>query len=453
MKQYQHLTPAALSWLQSILYERFGYAVDLAYTESGVRLTLSSQIGGQILFAEQFTGFYEVGLDLPCSIWDAEAEGWSSALGHPIPAPGVNKLISPLIKLSGQQAVVRYDILGLTYWMLNRIEEIGRTDLDCHGRFPATSSHAFKHGYLQRPVVDEWLNILGQVIAKTWPHAELRQHQFSMKVSHDVDSPSLYAFKPWRTVIRMMAGHLLKRRNIKAFFTAPYVKLLTDKNLHSADPYNTFDWLMDVSEAHNLKSAFYFICGHTSSMDADYDLEHPVIKELLQRIHRRGHEIGLHPSYGTYQKPEELKREAEHLSTVCSRLGITQERYGGRMHYLRWDHPVTLQAWNDANLSYDSTLTYADRPGFRCGTCFEYPAFNPLTNKELQLRIRPLIVMEATVIDSVYMGLSTTSEILAVFENLKNNCRQVKGCFTVLWHNSSLNNSFDCYIYRAILEI
>ena len=111
------------------------------------------------------------------------------------------------------------------------------------------------------------LHLLGQVIQKQWPEVTLKQHQFSMKVSHDVDSPSLYQFKPWKTIIRIMAGHLLKRRDIKAFIQAPYIKLTAGKRLH---PHNTFDWLMDISEANKLTSAFYFICGSTSSMDADY---------------------------------------------------------------------------------------------------------------------------------------------------------------------------------------
>lgn len=437
MKLHQDLTPSALSWMQSVLYERFGQVVDLAYSEAGLRLTLDNQPNGEILFSEQSAAFFGTGYELPYSIWDAEAEGWSSVLSKPLPAPGFSELTSPLIKLNGQQAIVRYDILGLTYWMLNRIEEIDRKDLDSHGRFPATSSHAFKHGYLERPVVDEWLNILGQVIAKVWPHVELKQHKFSMKVSHDVDLPSLYAFKSWKTVIRMMAGHLIKRHDIKAFFIAPYVKLFTKNKLHTADPYNTFDWLMDVSEMHNLTSAFYFICGRTSAMDADYELSHPAIQELLQRIHRRGHEIGLHPSYGTYQSPNKIKQEAEHLIRVCDELGIQQKQLGGRMHYLRWEHPLTLQAWNDAGLRYDTTLSYADRPGFRCGTCFEYPAFNTETQQMLDLRIRPLIAMECTVIDGAYLGLGVTEQAQNKLIELKDTCRKVNGCFTLLWHNSS----------------
>jgi peptidoglycan/xylan/chitin deacetylase (PgdA/CDA1 family) len=301
---------------------------------------------------------------------------------------------------------------------------------------------------LERPIVDEWLNILGQVIQKIWPEAELKKQKFSMKVSHDVDQPSLYGFKPWKTIIRMMAGHLLKRHDIKAFFQAPYIKITTNKKLHKKDPYNTFDRIMDISEKHNLISAFYFICGRTSEYDSDYKIEDPIIQELLQRIHSRGHEIGLHPSYGTFQTPELIKKEAERLRDACKMAGTEQKSYGGRMHYLRWEHPTTLQACEDAGMSYDTTLSYADRPGFRCGTCFEYPAFNPITQELLNIRIRPLIIMECTIIADRYMNLGYGEQSLNKFLELKDKCRQVNGCFTLLWHNSHFTNREDFEIYE-----
>lgn len=291
-----------------------------------------------------------------------------------------------------------------------------------------------------------------QVIQKQWPQVELKQHEFSMKVSHDVDSPSLYQFKPWQTIIRMMAGHLLKRRDIKAFLQAPYINLSAGKRLHPQDPHNTFDWLMDVSEKNGLTSAFYFICGTTSNMDADYQPEDPAIRELIQRIHQRGHEIGLHPSYGTYQTPQLIKQEANRLRAVMQKEGIKQNEFGGRMHYLRWQHPTTLQAWNDAGLTYDTTLSYADRPGFRCGTCFEYPAFNTITQQPLQIRIRPLIAMECTIIADRYMNLGYGKEAENKFLELKDTCRKVKGCFTLLWHNSHFNSQQDKDLYAKLVK-
>ena len=55
------------------------------------------------------------------------------------------------------------------YWVLSRLEEIDSIGVDQHGRFMARHSHAFRHGYLDRPVVDEWFDVLGQVAARLWP--------------------------------------------------------------------------------------------------------------------------------------------------------------------------------------------------------------------------------------------------------------------------------------------
>lgn len=447
-------TPAALDWLQVILQERFGHAFELQLQPEVQHIAL--RLHGDtrcIVLALDGTTFTRADSDLPCTQWNASAEGWPTALPGALPAPGSAKLSTPLITNTENGWRIGYDILGLTYWMLTRQEEVGRTDLDNHRRFPAVNSHAYRHDYLERPIVDEWLHVLGQVMARTWPGIVLTQHQFSMKVSHDVDSPSLYAFKPWKTIVRMMAGHALKRRDWQAFCTAPWVKLATNGVLHPADPYNTFEWLMDVSEAHSLTSAFYFICGRTSNMDADYEPEHPIIRALMRRIHERGHEIGLHPSYGTYQKPELITQEAQRLRGILAEENIKQSAIGGRMHYLRWEQATTLQAWNDAGMAYDCTLGYADRPGFRCGTCFEYPAFNPQTQQSLKIRIRPLIAMECTVIDSIYLGLSQPEQAMQKFIQLKVCCQSLNGIFALLWHNSYLlNNKNYQKLYTNLLK-
>lgn len=451
-------TPAALTWLCSILEERFGQAFTLAQTANGLQLGLANDPEGKILFPNQMDVFTRASSDLTYTEWAAEAEGWQAILQQPLPMPGwsledLTNYGRPLISLDNNQATIQYDILGLTYWMLNRIEEIGRTDLDNHGRFPATSSHAFRHGYLERPVVDEWLHLLGQVIKRIWPQIELNQHQFSMKVSHDVDVPSLYAFKPWKIILRMMAGHLLKRHDIKAALQALWFKLTGKNIIPKHDPCNTFDWIMQISEENDLISAFYFICGGEHSHDADYQPEDPRIRRLMREIHKRGHEIGLHPSYATYQNPEAIKQQADRLRRICAEEGIHQNGFGGRMHYLRWEQPTTLQAWDDAGMAYDSTLGYADRPGFRCGTCFEYPGFNPVTQTALRLRLRPLVVMECSVIGDNYMAMGYTHETFNHFEVLKDSCQKVQGCFTLLWHNSHFMNNKDFELYKSIIKI
>jgi hypothetical protein len=429
---------ATLTWLQVILKERFGHEFTIKSDALGSLILSFANTERCITFTSDPTTFNRADSNLPYTNWDAASEGWKSVLGSPLPAPGIASLSIPMITATDKGMHVTYDILGLTYWMLSRQEEVGRADLDEHGRFPAKSSHAYKHGYLERPVVDEWLHILGQVIQQTWPGIELKQHSFNMRVSHDVDEPSRYGFSRVSGLVRAMAGDVIKSRNFKNAMLAPWVRINSRTQLHKADPANTFEWIMNVSEQHGLKSAFYFIFGHTDPRDGDYYLEHPAIRHLMRRIHQRGHEIGLHPSYGTYQKPQLIRQEADRMRKICAEEGIVQIEWGGRMHYLRWEQPTTLRAWADAGMAYDSTLGYADRPGFRCGTCFEYPAFDSMKNQAINLRIRPLVAMDCTVMASCYLDLGVTEAARSKFAELQYSCRAVGGSFTLLWHNSLL---------------
>lgn len=440
-----------LAWLRSVMQERYGLSIDLARAAAGWRLSLDGRDGVIRLDGDPAT-FAHADSDLPCMSWDAAAEGWNPVLGKPLPAPGAASLPVPLIKKMADGYVLHYDVLGLVYWVLTRQEEVGRTDLDEHGRFAATSSHAFKHGYLERPVVDEWLDILGQVIVRAWPGVKLKHHEFSVKVSHDVDQAARYGFRPWKGVLRGMAGDALKHPDLRGL-AGPWIRLKSRKRLHPLDAFNTFGWLMDVSERRSLQSAFYFICERRGTRyDCDYDLNHPTMQYLLQEIHGRGHEIGLHASYNSYRDPERIAHEGQRLRTVCTSLGIGQQVWGGRMHWLQWSQPVTLRAWSDAGMAYDSTMTYAEAPGFRCGSCFEYQAYDPVAQEALPIKVRPLIVMEGSVIETYGLGLGVGSAARERILRLKNVCRQVGGCFTLLWHNSSLTTRKWRRLYIDVLD-
>lgn len=444
-------TNNALRWLEVVLEERYGHKFELAEQAGSLLLTLQGQ-NGTIQFDRLQSVFHKSNSNFPCKRWMASAEGYAAPIDDTIPAPGNSDLPSPLIETLERGAKIHYDILGLIYWMLTRLEEVGRADLDKHLRFPATSSHAYQHDYLDRPLVDEWLIILGQVIQRVWPGVELKQHEFRIKVSHDVDRPSRYGFRPLRQLVRAMVGDLLIYRNLKGALVAPWIRFSTRHNLHAADSFNTFEWIMDVSEANNLKSAFYFICGRTHPLyDADYEPEHPSIRKLMRRIHDRGHEIGLHPSYGTFQSPEQIRLEATRLKRVCEEEGIHQQEWGGRMHYLRWEQPLTLRGWSGAGMNYDSTLGYADRPGFRCGTCHEYRAFDPVAQETLCLRVRPLIAMEGTFLSSKYLSLESGEAVIKLTQ-LKAACERVGGQFTLLWHNSELYSEELKNLYLAFIK-
>jgi hypothetical protein len=113
---------------------------------------------------------------------------------------------------------------------------------------------------------------------------------------------------------------------------------------------------------------------------------------------------------------------------------------------------MTWQIWKDAGLDYDSTLGFADHVGFRCGTCHEFPVFNLRTRSPLRLRERPLVAMDTTLLAPQYMALRPEQAIEWI-ERLSSTCRRFGGTFSLLWHNSSLIESWQRGIYLESLEV
>jgi hypothetical protein len=154
----------------------------------------------------------------------------------------------------------------------------------------------------------------------------------------------------------------------------------------------------------------------------------------------------------SFDRPEKIKLELQKLIDTAEELKVGQSEWGGRQHYLRWDAALTWKYWDDAGLSYDSTLAYAERVGFRCGVCFEYPVFDALGRRQLDLRERPLVAMDVSMLSDSYMGLCPERSLEEI-DSLATTCRLFQGDFTLLWHNDSLVERWQRRLFSTALEV
>jgi len=344
------------------------------------------------------------------------------------------------------------DIFGSAFFMLSRYEECVLQERDHLERFSAKLSLAYQENFLHRPIINEYLEILWGMIMELWPQARRRPRQSRFFVSHDVDWPFFTVGKNKMGILKEAVGDLAKRRNFYSAYQKGKMLLRKNTGDLTDDPYNTFRWIMDQSEKAGIRSSFYFITQETlGGLDGNYTMHDSEIQKLLREIHSRGHEIGLHPSFHTYKHPERIKHQFDILLNAMRNNRIHQEEWGGRQHYLRWMAPDTWQFWEDAGLQYDSTLSYADCSGFRCGICYEYPVYNLKTRKQLKLRERPLIIMDQTILQKLYMGLRG-SKALNFMRDMYSQCRKFNGDFTLLWHNYRFINKEDRELYQGCME-
>ena len=334
---------------------------------------------------------------------------------------------APQLGIGSDQINCGVDIIASGFFMLTRWEEYVVGQRDEHGRFPLRASLAHRMGFYQQPVVNQYLELLWQMLRHLDPSLTRKKRGFQMVPTHDVD-------------------RMQRWRGLKRALEVPYRNIVIEKNVARArqnlqnilevklglkdDPYNTFDYLMRASEKFGLQSRFYFMAGGETQYDNHYRLGQLAVQDLLETIKSRGHHIGFHPSYNTLNRPLLWRQERDALGALAPQH-ITK----GRQHYLRFEVPTTWQIWDDAGMEVDSSLGYPEQPGFRCGTCYAFPVFNFLTRQSLSLYESPLICSEVSLIE--YMHLSPEAaeqEVRRVYAEVQ----KYQGDFVLLWHNSSL---------------
>jgi hypothetical protein len=326
------------------------------------------------------------------------------------------------------------DVFGSAFFMLTRYEELAIRDRDRYGRFPASASVALRAGVLETPIVDAYVELLWDALQRRWPRLERRPREFTVRLTHDIDDPLARLEHGPRDFVRQLTGDLVRRREPR--LAARRVRSLADRR---ADPNNTFDFLMDVSDRHGLRSAFYFLAHRDlGPRDGPYLFEHPWVRRLIGHIGRRGHEVGVHTSFCTYRDADRTREEFSRLLRVAESEGVRQDEWGGRQHFLRWANPDTWRAWEAASLSYDSTLAYPDAVGFRTGTCHSYRVFDLRRRRPLALREMPFQVMDVTLVYG--MALAPDAARAAVMD-IAAECRRYRGGLGILWHNNALLRS------------
>lgn len=350
----------------------------------------------------------------------------------------------PEISNNEEEITCGIDLIASSFFMLSRWEEFVIKERDVHKRFSAFNSLAYKFNFLHKAVVNEYVELLWKMLLFLDPDLKRIQHTFEIIPTHDVDH-----IKLWKSISssrKRLAHNFITQRKFKNGFLNFKNMLSTFFRLEK-DPFDSFDYIMDVSEKEGLKSRFYFLCGGKTKYDNNIDIDSTAYTNVIDNIRNRGHVIGFHPSYDAPYHSEIWGGEKDALEKTLGQL-VSQ----GRHHYLRFSVPDTWQLWEENNMEIDSTAGYYDMPGFRCGTCYTYSVFNCVLRKKLKLKEMPLIFMEMTAIE--YMKLSP-QQILLKAESLYKEVEKYSGRFVFLWHNSSMFTAeFKPYlfIYESIIK-
>lgn len=320
------------------------------------------------------------------------------------------------ISINPNEIFCGLDIFASSFFMLSRWEEFVIKERDLHGRFMAKNSLAYKEGFLDRPIVNEYAEFIRNALVSLGFDGEMKKRSHRIFLTHDIDHP-LYCKD---------LSHPVRRPE--------------------NDEYNTFSMLMDLSEKYNLRSYFLFMCADPSNKDEGYPIDNDFIKKTVEKILERGHKIGFHPSYYSFNDHVLWKKEFDmfkkHFVSTPSMV---------RQHYLRTDPEITLNILRKNGILLDSSLSFADTLGFRSGICCEFPFFNLKKRITSSVSELPLTIMDATLV-SLY---DAQEEIIKQAKQIINTVKEFSGDIVILWHNSNFTGKYDKYsdVYTKMLDL
>ena len=343
------------------------------------------------------------------------------------------------------------DPLAFTFWWLARVEELlappEADAFDEHGRFRYERSAMRLLEPLAAPV-DDLVEPLAERLAPWRTELPDDEPAWRIVATHDIDLPVRWTRAGRRRALRS-AWHDLRRGRLGA---AVRTKLAWLAGLVPGrrDPWDNFAAITELERAEGAESTSYLLVGRHAPEDGSAEL-HERGRAWIgdARGATLGDRVGLHGSYTVSDTTGRLHAE---LAELGARTGGSHPDH--RFHYLR-HRPV--EAWpllERAGIRSDSSLGFAEQPGFRAGTAHPYRAWDHEAGTPLELVVIPLALMDAS-FDERYMGIRDRAE-------RRRRCIEVldaigwhDGCASVLVHNDRLCNAADdgwTRLYRDLLR-
>jgi peptidoglycan/xylan/chitin deacetylase (PgdA/CDA1 family) len=316
------------------------------------------------------------------------------------------------------------DELADAFFHLARVEEWGASGgngrLDAHGRFPGAASCLDP---LDPPL--ERLRASLGLEPPRWGGG-----RFAVALTHDVDVPWRWT----RAGVRAGAGRVkaaLARRRVGAALAE--TRALAAAPVHAVrrtDPWWSFERVTAGEAEAGVRSTFFVMAGHAHRADGPapgaYERLRP---RLVETLREGGAEIGLHGSYRAADERDRLDEEKRRLEALAGPVG------GQRYHYLRVRPDRNLAPLAGLGFAYDSTLGFADRIGFRAGIAHPFRPWDPVADRPARLVEIPLAIMDVTLGEERYLGLTAEAAERRILE-LLDWAADAGGGFALLWHSA-----------------
>jgi hypothetical protein len=328
-----------------------------------------------------------------------------------------------------------FDIFAATFYLITRYEEYLPHEKDKYGRYAHRNSIAYKENFLNIPLVNIWLNSFSVILQQRFPTLIFQLSTFNFQPSYDIDMAWSYREK----------GFV---RNTLGFIKKPSIKRLTTLLGKNDDPFDCYNFLDELHTQYNLKPLYFFLVAKENGQyDKNILPDNEAMQELI-KTHAEKYDIGIHPSWKSYDAIEILKEEKEVLENISA-----IEIKSSRQHFIKFDLPEGYKRLIEVEVKNEYSMGYGTINGFRASVASSFWWYDLTNEKITTLRIHPFCFMDANCYYQQKLSINESFEELMHYYNEN---KKVNGEMITIFHNSILGSGkeFDGWsdLYKKFIS-
>lgn len=328
------------------------------------------------------------------------------------------------------------DLPAAIFYLLSDYEKYQQAHYDPHDRYDQAAYPSAQLGLEEVPLVHHWAEKIRDKLQAAYPALTLQPPKAALHLTVDVDHPWRYRHKGLPVSLGGLGKALVQGQWREA---TERVKVLSG---WQADPNDTFDRLQQLLPP--AQTTFFALIDRQSPFDGRHTHRTPALRRLLRELAGAGYHLGIHPSYLTFQDPEQMQREVGYLQDL---LGQPIQR--SRQHFLRFRYPDTYRALLACGIEEDHTPCLVHQGGFPHGMARAFPWYDLLAEQETTLRLHPTIVMDRSLQQYAQLG---PAQALARVRELGQIVQRYGGVFTLLLHNESLSETAEWQGWSEVVQ-
>tara|TARA_R110002096_G_scaffold17522_2_gene60569 strand:- start:3957 stop:5282 length:1326 start_codon:yes stop_codon:yes gene_type:complete len=341
--------------------------------------------------------------------------------------------------LNGEKSAMPFDIFAASFYLLSRYEEYLPHVKDEFGRFTASESLAYKHGFLKQPVVDIWAYKFKSALQKQFPEFQFPKRTYQIKPIIDV--PSAYNYR-LKGIMRTSGGAV--KDFLKLRFRSLYTRFMVVFGFRH-DPFDTFKYLINKQKQSKFKFIFFFLIGDYSTYDKGINPNKKKFVSLIKHIADYC-KVGLKISFFAIDDASILKNEKIRMEAI-----INNPLEASRQSFSRLNLPDSYRHLIELEVKEDYTMGYVNEIGFRAGSC------TPFLFYDLDYEVQtPLKIYSYHLMDYALLKTQSLLDKKKVLKEIIDEIKYVNGEFIPVFHNYTFSEDsrWDGFkeLFNLILE-